>query len=139
MSIQDRYLEYAEAFETSYKDDDWSPIEQYFTESAVYEGEPAARGRAAVLAKLKNGVDNFDRRMDSRKLAFEKPTVKGNDVSVRWKATYAKRGLPDLTISGVEIATFDGNRIANLRDEFDPAAQKAMGDWMQKHGSALQR
>ena len=40
MSIPDRYQAYAEAFEESYVDDDWSRIEQYFTEDAVYEGEP---------------------------------------------------------------------------------------------------
>jgi hypothetical protein len=137
MGIQDRYLEYADAFEESYEDDDWSRIEQYFTENAVYEGEPLARGRAAVLARLKNGVDNFDRRMDSRTLSFDKPTVKGDTVTVRWKATYTKKGLPDLTISGAELAKFDGNRIQMLRDEFDPAAEKAMGDWMQKHGKTL--
>jgi SnoaL-like domain len=138
MGIQDRYLEYADAFEESYEDDDWSRIEQYFTENAVYEGEPLARGRAAVLARLKNGVDNFDRRMDSRTLSFDKPTVKGDTVTVRWKATYTKKGLPDLTISGAELAKFDGNRIQTLRDEFDPAAEKSMGDWMQKHGKSLQ-
>jgi hypothetical protein len=137
MAIQDRYTEYAAAFEKSYADDDWSRIEQYFTDGAVYEGEPLARGRAAVLARLKNAVNGFDRRMDSRTLTFEKPTVKGDVVSVRWKATYTKTGLPNLTISGAEHATFDGNRIAVLRDVFDPAAEKAMGDWMQKHGAAL--
>ncbi|MEJ2088255.1 MAG: hypothetical protein P8Y69_07240, partial [Gammaproteobacteria bacterium] len=61
MGIVDRYLAYADAFEQSYEDDDWSRIEQYFTEDAVYDGDPPAEGRAAVLAKLKGGVDTFDR------------------------------------------------------------------------------
>jgi len=138
MGIDDRYLEYADAFEQSYEDDDWSRITEYFTTNAVYEGEPAARGRDAVLARLKNGVDTFDRRMDSRTLTFEEPTVNGNTVAVKWKATYTKKGLPNLELSGKEFATFDGNRIATLRDEFDPAAQRAMGTWMEKHGKALQ-
>ena len=55
MGILERYQAYADAFEQSYEDDDWSRIEQYFTEDAVYEGEPDARGRDAVLAKLKGG------------------------------------------------------------------------------------
>ena len=138
MGIQDRYTDYAEAFERSYEDDDWSRIAQYFTEDAVYEGDPVARGRDAVLARLQNGVNGFDRRMDSRTLTFEKPTVDGNTVTVRWKAEYTKQGLPNLQISGREFATFEGDRIATLRDEFDPDAQQAMGDWMQKHGKALQ-
>ena len=137
MGIQDRYLAYADAFEKTYADDDWSRIESYFTETAVYEGEPDARGRAAVIAKLKGGIDAFDRRMDSRRIDFEKPQVQGNTVVVRWQGTYTKRGRPDLVISGSETAIFEGDRIARLRDTFDPAAQKAMGEWMAAHGSAL--
>ena len=138
MSIQDRYQAYAQAFEESYEDDDWSRIDQYFTEDAVYEGDPDARGRDAVLAKLKGGVDAFDRRMDSRTPDFEKPTVDGNTLTMKWSVTYTKAGKPDLTISGVETAIFEGDRIALLRDTFDPEAEKAMQQWMAAHGAALQ-
>ena len=138
MSILDRYQAYADAFEESLADDDWSRIEPFFTENAVYEGDPEASGRDAVLAKLKNGVDNFDRRMDSRTPDFQTPTVKGDTLTMKWKVTYTKAGLPDLVISGVEVAVFEGDRIALLRDEFDPEAQKAMGEWMAQHGAALQ-
>jgi hypothetical protein len=31
MNVLDRYLEYAEAFERTFADDDWSPLEPYFT------------------------------------------------------------------------------------------------------------
>jgi hypothetical protein len=138
MGILDRYLAYADAFEESFVDDDWSRIEPFFTESAVYEGEPDAQGRAAVIAKLKGGVDAFDRRMDSRRIEFEKPTTDGDTLVVRWKGTYTKKGRPDLVISGTETAIFEGDRIARLRDTFDAGAQKAMGEWMAAHGSALQ-
>jgi hypothetical protein len=138
MGIQERYLAYADDFEKSYADDDWTRLEGYFSPDAVYEGDPPARGRAAVLAKLKNGVDNFDRRMDSRTPDFQAPSVQGNTLRMKWSVTYTKKGLPDLTISGVEIAEFDGDRIRLLRDDFDPHALKAMGDWMAKHGKALQ-
>ncbi len=43
MSIEDRYQAYAQAFEESYDDNDWSRIAQYFTEDAVYEGDPDAQ------------------------------------------------------------------------------------------------
>ena len=113
MSILDRYRAYADAFEVSYEDDDWSRIAQFFSENAVYEGDPDARGRDAVLAKLKNGVDNFDRRMDSRTPDFETPSVEGDTLRMKWKVTYTKAGLPDLVISGVETAVFEGDRIAS--------------------------
>jgi len=138
MSILDRYQAYADAFEESYVDDDWSRIEQYFTEDAVYEGDPEdARGREAVLAKLKGGVDAFDRKMDKRSPDFQAPTVDGNTLVANWTVTYEKAGAPDLVISGVETAVFEGDRIARLRDDFDPAAQKAMGEWMAAHAGLL--
>jgi hypothetical protein len=138
MSILDRYRAYADAFEESLVDDDWARIEPYFTEAAVYEGDPDARGRDAVLAKLKGGVDAFDRRMDSRTPDFQTPSVDGDTLTMKWKVTYTKAGRPDLVISGIETAIFEGDRIALLRDTFDPAAEKAMGQWMAEHGAALQ-
>jgi hypothetical protein len=138
MSILERFRAYADAFEVSYEDDDWSRVEPYFTEDAVYEGDPDAVGREAVLAKLKGGVDGFDRRMDSRTPDFQTPSVEGNVLTMKWSVRYGKAGLPDLAISGVETATFEGDRIARLRDTFDPEAQKALEQWMAQHGAALQ-
>ena len=139
MSILDRYQAYADAFEVSFEDDDWSRIEPYFTEDAVYEGDPEdAQGRDAVLAKLKGGVDGFDRNMDSRTPDFNPPSIDGDTLRMQWSVTYKKAGAPDLVISGLETATFEGDRIARLRDDMDPAAQKAMGEWMAAHGALLQ-
>ena len=109
MSLVDRCLEYADAFEESFVDDDWSRIAQYFTPDAVCDGDPTARGRDAVLAKLKTGVDNFDRRMDKRTPDFSRPTEKGDTVTMKWIVTYSKKGLPDLRMSGVETARFSGD------------------------------
>ena len=139
MSIEDRYQAYADAFEESYEDDDWSRIGEFFTADAVYEGDPEdARGREAVLVKLKGGVDAFDRRMDSRTPDFQAPSVEGDTLTMKWTVTYTKAGCPDLAISGVETAIFEGDRIKLLRDTFDPDAQKAMGEWMTAHGAKLQ-
>ena len=139
MSIAERYQAYADAFEVSLESDDWSQIEPYFTEDAVYEGgDTEAVGRASILEKLEGSVNTFDRKMDARIPVFEEPTAEGNEVTVRWTVTYQKAGAPDLVISGIEKATFEGDRIARLRDEFDPEALKAMGEWMSAHGAKLQ-
>ena len=138
MSILDRYQAYADAFEESFVDDDWSRIEQYFTEDAVYEGDPDANGREAVLAKLKGGIDAFDRQMDTRTPDFQTPSVDGNTLLMNWTVSYQKAGCPDLTITGRETAVFEGDRIARLRDDMDPSAQAAIGEWMAEHGAAFQ-
>lgn len=138
MSIRDRYQAYADAFEISFEDDDWTRIEPYFTKDAVYEGDPDAVGRDAVIAKLKGGLDAFDRVMDSRTPDFQEPTVEGNTLKMSWTVTYTKAGTPDLALSGVETATFEGDRISRLRDDFAPETEKAMGEWMAAHGAKLQ-
>ncbi len=139
MGIADRYQAYADAFEQSVEDDDWTRIEPFFSEGAVYEGAPAdAVGREAVITKLKGGLDGFDRKMDSRTPDFQQPEVKGDTLTMRWAVTYTKAGAPDLVISGLETAVFEGDRIARLRDDFDPEAEKGMGEWMAAHGAKLQ-
>jgi hypothetical protein len=139
MGIEERFQAYADAFEESYIDDDWSRIEEFFTENAVYEGDPDAEGRDAVLAKLKGGVDSFDRKMDSRTPDFQTPTVNGNELTMKWAVVYTKSGAPDLVIRGSETAIFEGDRIARLRDDFDPESEKSMGEWMTKNGSLLEK
>ena len=139
MSILERYQQYAAAFEDTYRDDDWTRLEPFFTEDTVYEFGPArAQGRAAVLEALKTSVNGLDRKMDSRRPDFEPPTMDGNTVEMKWKVTYSKSGLPDLVIWGREIAEFRGDRMALMRDELDPAAETAMAGWMNQHGSRLQ-
>jgi hypothetical protein len=137
MNIVDRFLAYADAFEESLVDDDWSRVEAYFTEDAVYEGEPSAVGRAAVMAKFKDSVAGFDRRMDSRTPLFQPPTADGNALTMRWSVTYAKAGLPDLVISGVQNVVFSGDRIARLSDKLDPGRKEALDRWMAEHGEGL--
>jgi hypothetical protein len=142
MAIVDRYLAYADAFEKSFVDDDWSRIAPFFTDDAVYETvfetDETAHGNAAVLAKLKRGIDAFDRKMDSRTLTLGPPSVDGDSVTVKWRVVYEREGCPDLEISGTEIADFEGDRIKRLYDEFDPEAAKATNEWMAAHGAALQ-
>ena len=138
MSIQDLYQAYEDAFEESFVDDDWSRVEQCFTEDAVHEADPVATGRAAVIAKLKAGVDRFDRKMDKRTAVFQSPTVNGNTFENRWTVTYLKAGAPDLTISGRQRLVFEGKLISRFRGIWDPGAREAMNEWMAAYGSQLQ-
>ena len=138
MNILDRFQAYAQAFELTYEDDDWSRLEKFFTEGAVYECEPGdAMGRQAVLEKLKGSVDALDRKMDSRRLVFQTPTIEGNTLIANWTVTYTKTGKPDLVISGVETAIFEGDRMTLLRDEFTPDSVEALNAWMVQYGAEL--
>jgi len=143
MGLADRFREYAQAFEDACADDDWSRLEAYFTEDAVYDGgegpDAVVRGRGPLLARLKGGVDAFDRRFDTRQLRFvDEPQEDSGRVRVKLELACAKSSLPTCTISCTETAEFEGDRIALLRDEFDDEVLAAMDAWMSRHGAALQ-
>jgi hypothetical protein len=140
MTIQDRFLEYADAFEVTYQDDDWSRLAQYFTAEATYDSGDGsmASGREAVLEKLQGAVNGLDRAMDSRSVTFlQPPTTEGDTVVVNWSARYTKAGLPDVEILGCEYARFEGDCMAQLWDELDPASVEAFTAWLGAHGEAL--
>ena len=138
MDIVERYRAYADAFEETFADDDWSRLESFFTEDASYSpGRQSASGRDAVFALLKKGIDDFDRRMDTREVEFLKVASQGDEVHVDWKASYTRAGLPDLSFSGREIARFAGDRIAELRNEWEPEVIERLQAWMAAHADKL--
>src|SRR5688572_7105692 len=68
-----RFFAYAQAFEQTFADDDWSRLAQYFEPDAVYEvrNVPFAcriEGRDAIFRGIKKSLDNFDRRFADRRL-----------------------------------------------------------------------
>lgn len=139
MNIQDRFLGYADAFEITFEDNDWSRLEPYFTAGAIYDsglGE-IAHGLAAVMAKLEGAVDGFDRLMDTRVVDFTPPITEGDTVRTHWTARYSKVGVPDLQFGGIEYARFEGDCIAHLRDELDPGTQQTLDNWLAQHGESL--
>ena len=124
MSLVARFEAYAEDFERSYADDDWSRLEQYFTEDATYS-TPAngvrVPGRQGLLAVLRAAVSGFDRRCDSRRLVTTQgPREEGEEVSREWEATFTLAGAPDLKIAGSERAVFRGDRILLLEVVMEP-------------------
>lgn len=144
MSILERFNAYAEAFENAYERDDFSILEPYFTEDAVYEtlADPPLgnlqEGRDAIFAYMKVSVAGFDRLFDKRELVLlEGPLVRGNAVWIKWRADYESEGVPPLALEGEETASFDGDRISRLEDRWSPDAGKAVLEYMESHRGAL--
>ena len=144
MGMIDRYLAYAAAFEEAYASDNWSKLEPFFTEDAVYEFVAPApfggkyEGRAAVLAQFKNSVNGLDRRFDSRAVEIlEGPVEKDGGVWMRWAATYALASAPDCRMEGEERAVFAGDRIRRLEDRITDAEAGRTGTYLAQHGTKL--
>ena len=121
MSNLEQFQAYAAAFEQSYTDDNWQRLAEFFTADAVYapgDGTEAV-GRDQVLARLRDSVNGLDRRFDARELDSSPPAAEGDTVSLSWHLKLSKAGVPDLTASGVEHATYTDGAISRLEDVFD--------------------
>lgn len=144
MGSIERYVAYATAFEEAYATDDWSKLEPFFTEDAVYAFVAPApfggeyTGRAAVLAQFKNSVNSLDRRFDSRAVeVLAGPSEKDGGVWIRWAAIYKLAGAPDCRMEGEERATFTGDRVSRLEDSMTEAEAVRVGTYFAQHGEKL--
>lgn len=144
MSKMARFAAYAAAFEKAFASDDWSLVEPFFTEDAVYEvalDPPMGgrfEGRAAILAYFKDILDRVDRRFDSREVALlEGPREDGGSVWVRGSATYRAEGVPVFVLELEETAYFEGDRIRRLEDEYEVAMKQRISSFLEEHGERL--
>lgn len=135
-----RFMEYAAAFEQTYADDDWTRLEPYFTEDAIYrvsEGPPLGgewRGRDALLAGLQNSVNTLDRRFESRRTELVgAPTIEATQISFSWRGIYSTPGLPDLAIGGIEFLYFNGDRIKLMEDRITPGDDLRAISFLKEH------
>jgi ketosteroid isomerase-like protein len=141
----ERFGDYFAAFEEAYASDDWSVVEPFFHDDAVYEvglPEPFGgifEGREAILAYFKRILDGFDRRFTSRKVsALAPPQVEGEVVRVRGRADYTGGGdLPDVGFALEETVTFDGDRIRRLEDHYAEEDARIVDAYVEAHGDKL--
>lgn len=144
MSLIPRFAEYAAAFEKAYESDDWSEVEAFFDEDAVYEvglpllGASRCEGRVAILAWFKDVLDRFDRRFESRELRLlEGPKESDGEVWIRGTATYRLAGLPDLTLLLEESVRFEHDRIVHLEDRYSPEMVAETEAYLRDHSAKL--
>jgi hypothetical protein len=144
MGIIDHFVTYAAAFEEAYASDNWTQLEPFFTEDAVYVNDAPApfggeyTGRTAVLTQFQNSVNDFDRRFNSRKLEIlEGPIEKDGAVWIRCAVLYTLTGAPDCRFEAEERAIFKGDRIARLEDSMTDAETERVGAYLAQHGAKL--
>ena len=149
MSNLPRFAAYAAAFERAYESDDWEPLEDFFTEDAVYEvglpllGAERCEGREEILSWFQRVLDGFDRRFEGRTLeGREGPREEGDAIWIRGAAIYRAPGLPDFTLELEETAHFREGRIYRLVDayseEMKAEARRFLGEVGPKLGLGLE-
>ncbi len=144
MSQIGRFAAYAYAFEKAFEKDDWSLLEGYFTEDAVYEvtqDSPMGgrfEGRAAILAYFAKVVNSFDRRFASREISLlEGPKAEGDSVWIRGRAVYRADEVPELVIDLEETVHFAGDLIERMEDRYEPAIVESLSEYLAEHGEKL--
>lgn len=144
VSLIPRFAEYAAAFEKAYASDDWSVVEPFFAEDAVYEVHSELpfggrfEGRAAILACFKSILDAFDRRFASREVQLvEGPREQDGAVWLRGRAIYRAPGVPELAFELEETAAFADGRIRRLEDRYDAATEARLAAYLAEHGARL--
>jgi hypothetical protein len=140
MGILERFMAYAQDFERTYHDDDWSRLAQYFAPDATYEVRniPAPcvlRGQEEIFRGIKKSLDGFDRKLEREIGVVAPPTVDGDTLTLRWRATYTKPGAPPLTTHGCSVARYAGDVIVSLIDTFE--ADPAVTAWLEAQGRGL--
>lgn len=141
--LTERYAAYVAAFELAFHSDDWTRIEQFFTRDVVIRihTEPfsgGCQGIDGVADYFRRVLDNFDRRFDERAITGP-PQISQTGTRVRavWSTCYRRAGAPDLSMSGVEVATFRGQHIARLDSQFDEGVAERMVDWLARYSNLL--
>ena len=136
-----RFSAYAVDFEKTFEDDDWTRLEGYFAEDAIYTvtGTPydcVVRGRDAIFRAIKKSIDGLDRRFDKREIVAEgSPEVDGNRVTFSGTGHYEKEGVDSLTIELSETVELDeAGRIVRMEDVY-PAGQDEMLRWLERYSA----
>ena len=143
MGIVESFMAYAADFEKTLVDDDWSRLERYFHDDALYRVESELfgcelRGRDAIFAGIKKSLDGFDRQFEGRDIALDEgPIVSDDELSVAWTVTYRKEGLSPFVLRGRSRARIEGDLITLLVDSYDERVGPEAEAWMQETGIRL--
>jgi hypothetical protein len=142
MNIINTFERFAEDFEDTINDDDWSRLEKYIAEDATYLNvggpDPKCEGRESILDYLKADVSNTDRRFDTRTLiALTPPTAEGNRLTRRWRCTYTLAGAPDLVVEGEARYLFEGDLFKEIEEEPTTDSMRKVDEWLREYGDNL--
>jgi hypothetical protein len=144
MDLRERFARYADDFDLTVGDDDWSRIRTHFAENAVREEHVPPlislhhEGIDQIISEWRAMVANFDRRFDRRILVRTGPVEQnGNVVTLPWVGIYLFRDTPALLGEGKEIARYSGERIQHLETTWTEDTIQRTIDWATRYGQRV--
>jgi len=96
MSNLKAFVAYAAAFDESLVNDNWSRIEQYFSEDASYKPGDGTEGigRNGAIQSLQDSVNALERKCDARELIGQPGvTEEGDTITLSFTIKYTKQGV----------------------------------------------
>lgn len=141
MTKIERFRLYADAVETCFADDDWDRLREHFTGDAIHERKVGGlynfrhEGIDQVVAGFRESTGNIDRRFDRRILVPTGPiTESGNQSRMPWVCLFVMNGVPACVDEGIEVATYDGDRICRLEGIYSDEVVDRITRWAKAHG-----
>jgi hypothetical protein len=139
MTAMEKFRDYAEDFERTFHDDDWSRLRMHFADDAVYEVRSTTFGcrlvgPEAIFRGIKKSLDGFDRRFSGREIGIisvRDATDEGLEVA--WEVAYTKQDDPPFRLRGRTRVTYENGLIVALADIYDEAMDREAADWLKKH------
>ena len=133
-----RFFAYAQAFEKTYVDDDWTRIEPYFAEDAVYRvvgstsWDCEVRGRSRIAAAIRKFVNEFDRKCTRTIRPAGKPFVGADTVRVFGSASYTIGDSDELVLEIEIIAQYRDGQMIRLSDVYRAENEARVRAWIER-------
>jgi len=141
--LLDRFGDYAQDFEKTYLDDDWTRLEPYFASDAVYRvvGSTAwdceVRGRDQIFAAIRQFVNGFDRKCTRSVRPAGTPFVGTDAVRIPAVAAFTRGDSEELALSIEMIAQYRDGLIVRLTDVISAESEAYMRAWIERWASDL--
>ncbi len=139
------FIQCAQAFEIAFLSDDFSVLAPFYSDDAVHElidggpfGAPLRTGVQEVLDGLQLSVNTVDRRFDIRiPEIIEGPEVRDEGIWMRFRLSFRRAGLPDLSVEGEHLQVLEDGRFVKLAERLAPGHGERAADYLEKYDAAL--
>ncbi len=143
MDILQEFMAYARDFEQTLVDDQWTRLQRYFADDAVYEVNAESfgchlTGPAAIFAGMRKSLDGFDRKFTKRDIEVtSSPETSGDEMRIGWKVVYSKEGLTPFVLRGRSMVRYGNGKIVYLADSYERSVGADLAAWQRDNGLDL--
>lgn len=141
MTKAERFRRYAAGVEECFADGNWDRLREHFTAGVVHERKVGSlyrfrhEGIDEVVAGFKQSAESIDRRFDRRILVPTGPIAEsGDQTRMPWVCLFVMDGAPACVDEGIEVATYEGDRICRLEGLYADEVVERIARWAKAHG-----